>query len=167
MVVPVLVLLVASAGALLITGCSDSTDKESSRSAEGSLSEDANAEEPVEVDPGQMSSTPESAGPSNSEQALEQARAQGKPVLLKFGSGQCAPCVEIDKNIDAIRPEYDGKAAFIVVDLNDRSEYPFAMEYDVQTIPTTIFFKKDGTVANGYVGVMTPEQLRNELNSII
>lgn len=152
----------------VLSGCgTDSGKEESSQSTEGSVSEDANANEPVEVEPGQASTTPESTGPSNSEQALEQAKAEGKPALLKFGSGTCAPCIEIDKNIDAIKPEYDGKAAFIIVDLNDRSEYDFAMEYNVQTIPTTIFFKKDGTVANDYVGVMTTDELRNELNSII
>jgi len=167
-IVPVVLVMLALLAGLLITGCGgESGDKESPESTEDSAVEDAGGNEPVEVDPGQMSSTPESTGPSNSEQALEQARAEGKPALLKFGSGTCLPCIQIDENIEEVRPEYEGKAAIIIVDLNDRSEYDLAMEYNIQTIPTTIFFKKDGSIANGYVGVMTPEQLRNELNSII
>jgi thioredoxin-like negative regulator of GroEL len=123
---------------------------------------------PQETVPQPQSTTPSTqGGTSPSEAALAQAKAEGKPVLLKFGSGKCVPCIEIDKNINAIKPEYEGKAAIIIVDLNDPSEYDFAMEYNIETIPTTIFFKKDGTIAKGYVGVMTPDELRNELNSIL
>ena len=125
------------------------------------------------TDPQETVPTPDSAEPRNwsgtspSKVLLERAKAEGKPVLLKFGSGMCLPCIEIDENINRIRPEYEGKVAFIIVDLNDRSEYPFAMEYRVETIPTTIFFRKDGSIANGYVGVLTQEELRNELNSLL
>lgn len=146
---------------VLISGCGSRKSDEAKES--GGTTENT---ENVEIEKNENpSSVPQ--GISKSKQALEQAKAEGKPVLLKFGSGTCVPCVQMDENIDAIRPEYEGKAVFIIVDLNDQSENDFAMEYDVQTIPTTIFIKKDGTAGNGYVGVLTPEQLRSKLDSII
>ncbi len=123
--------------------------------------------------PRETAAEPESTAPvsqggrSPSEVLLEQAKAEGKPVLLKFGSGRCLPCIEMDRNINSIRPDYEGNAAIIIVDLNDRREYDFAMKYNVETIPTTIFFNRDGTVADSYVGVMTPDELRNRLNSLL
>lgn len=155
---PVCVILaVILLSVFMISGCSSGNNVETNTAeTTGNPGTDSNESE---------SNSP--SGQSKSEQALEQAKADGKPVLLKFGSGTCAPCIEIDKNIEIIRPEYEGKAAIITVDLNDRSEYDFAMEYNIQTIPTTIFFRKDGTIANSFVGVLTPEQLRNDLDSII
>lgn len=167
-IVPVILAMLALLAGLLMTGCGDeSGNREQPGSTRDSSFEDTGGNEPVELDSAPVNSTPESAEPSKSKQALEQARAQGMPVLLKFGSSQCLPCIQIDKNIEEVRQEYEGRVAFIIVEVNDRSEYPLAMEYNIQTIPTTFFLRNDGTAASGYAGVMTSEQLRNELNSIL
>lgn len=126
----------------------------------------AEGEQPVDVDTEAFAQS-EDAAPSASEQAIEQAKAEGKPVLLKFGSGTCQPCIEIDRNIEEVRPGYEGRVAFVIVNVNDRSEYPLCMEYGLQTIPTTVFIKSDGTPQNGFVGVMTADQLREQLDSLL
>jgi thioredoxin-like negative regulator of GroEL len=106
-------------------------------------------------------------GTSKSEAALEQAKAEGKPVLLNFHSTKCIPCIQIEENINKVKPEYEGKVAFIIVDVYDQSEYNFCMEYDIETIPTTVFIRKDGSVANGHVGVLETDQLKKELDVLL
>ena len=115
----------------------------------------------------QSTTPPASTAPSASKQAVEQAKAEGKPVLLCFHSLKCAPCIEIEKNINQVKPEFEGKVAFVVLDVYDQSEYNFAMENGIQTIPTTFFIGKDGNIVNKQVGVMTPEQLSQQLNTML
>lgn len=166
-ILAVLVLL-ALVAAMLITGCgSDNGNKESSQTTEDSAGEESNANEPVEIDPGEMSSTPETTGPTKSEQALEQAKAEVKPVLLNFHGEGCAPCVQMGKNLEQVEPEYEGKVAFVIVEAFDSSEYNLCMEYGLETIPTTVFLKGDGTVQNGFVGVMSPDQIKEQLNALL
>ena len=143
----------------LFSGCgTDKSDSDTSKQDDTS--------ESVQVDSG-VASSGSQTGPSKSEQAVEQARAEGKPVLLCFHSLKCAPCIQIEENINKVKPEYEGKVAFVVVDVYDQSEYNFCMEYSIQTIPTTVFIKKDGTISNGYVGVLEPDQLKKELDALL
>lgn len=105
--------------------------------------------------------------PSKSELAIEQAKAEGKPVLLKFGSGKCIPCIKIEENIRMVQPEYEGRVAFVIVDVNDPKEQYLTNRYGIQTIPTTFFLGKDGSVVNNIVGVIEPEQLKQQLDALL
>jgi len=143
----------------LFAGCG--TDKSNS-----DTSKQDDTSETVQVDSG-IASSGSQTGQSKSEVALEQAKAEGKPVLLCFHSLKCAPCIQIEENINKVKPEYEGKVAFVVVDVYDQSEYGFCTKYNIETIPTTVFIKKDGSVANGYVGVLEPDQLKKELDALL
>jgi thioredoxin-like negative regulator of GroEL len=152
----------------LISGCGSQT-----KTAAGNTNSTCPTTVPQTTTP-QASSTqpqsttpPASTAPSASKQAVEQAKAEGKPVLFCFHSLKCAPCIEIEKNINQVKPEFEGKVAFVVLDVYDQSEYNFAMENGIQTIPTTFFIGKDGNIVNKQVGVMTPEQLRQQLNTML
>lgn len=143
----------------LFSGCgTDKSDSDTSKQDDTS--------EPVQVDSG-VASSGSQTGASKSEQAVEQAKAEGKPVLLEFHSTKCAPCIQIEENINKVKPEYEGKVAFVIVDVYDQSEYTFCMKYNIETIPTTVFIKKDGTIASGYVGLLEPDQLKKELDALL
>jgi thioredoxin-like negative regulator of GroEL len=118
--------------------------------------------------PQAQSTTPSTQGStSKSEAALAQAKAEGKPVLIKFGSGTCIPCKQIEENINTVKPEYEGKVAFIIVDVYDQSENNLTTQYGIKTIPTTFFLEKDGSVLKSQVGVLTPEQLKQQLDALL
>lgn len=104
---------------------------------------------------------------SPSETALEQARNAGLPVLLNFHSNQCIPCIEIEKVIEEVEPEYAGRVAFVIVDVYDEREYDLCMEYGVQTIPTTVFLDAQGEVVEGYVGVIDAAFMREILDRLV
>lgn len=152
----------------LLPGCSSDKSKSGSvtDSSNGSTPADSgDSSAPVEVEQPQSSAPSQTA--SRSEQAVEQAKTEGKPVLLCFHSLKCAPCIQIEENINQVKPEYEGKVAFVIVDVYDPSEYNFCIEYDIETIPTTVFIKKDGTIAKGYIGVLEPNQLKKELDALL
>jgi thioredoxin-like negative regulator of GroEL len=123
---------------------------------------------PRETVPQPQGTTPSTqGGTSKSEAALAQAKAEGKPVLIKFGSGKCIPCKQIEENINTVKPEYEGKVAFIIVDVYDQQENNLTAQYGIQTIPTTFFLGKDGGIVNNQVGVLTPEQLKQQLDALL
>ena len=114
------------------------------------------------------STTPSTqGGASASEAALAQAKAEGKPALIKFGSSTCIPCKQIEENISLVKPEYEGRVAFIIVDVYDQSENNLTAQYGIQTIPSTFFLGKDGAIVNSQIGVLTPDQLKQQLNALL
>ncbi|MHB8895877.1 MAG: thioredoxin family protein [Candidatus Geothermincolia bacterium] len=123
---------------------------------------------PQTSSPESQSTTPStSADASKSEAALALAKAEGKPVLIKFGSGTCIPCKQIEENINTVKPEYEGKVAFIIVDVYEQSENNLTTQYGIQTIPTTFFLGKDGSIVNNQIGVLTPDQLKQQLDALL
>jgi thioredoxin-like negative regulator of GroEL len=155
----VAILAVALLAVPLFSGCgTDKSDSDTSKQADTS--------ESAQVDSG-VASSGSQTGQSKSEQAVEQAKAEGKPVLLNFHGSGCIPCVQMEKNLTQVEPEYKGRVAFVIVEVYDQSEYNFCMKYNIETIPTTVFIRKDGTVAKGYVGVLEPDQLKKELDALL
>jgi thioredoxin-like negative regulator of GroEL len=141
-----LLLLVVGLIAVLVPACGCGSQK-STATSDSSSTCPTTAPQATSTQP--QGTTPSTqGGTSASEAAIAQAKAEGKPVLLKFGSGKCIPCIQIEKNIDQIRPEYEGKAAIIIVDVYDQSESNLVAKYGIQTIPTTYFLGKDGNVAD-------------------
>ena len=110
---------------------------------------------------------PKEAPKSHSEEELERAKAEGLPVLLNFHGKGCIPCEQMGRNLDEVKNEFEGKVKFVIVDVYDPSEYNLCMDYGIETIPTTVFLRRDGTVFKGYIGVMTPDEIRAQLNALL
>ena len=155
-----LLTLTLIAGIVPECGCSS----EEATSAQDSNSSIATQD----TEPQSQSTTPPTqAGASTSEAALAQAKAEGKQVLIKFGSGQCIPCKQIEENISQIKPEYEGRVAFIIVDVYNPLEDNLTTQYGIQTIPTTFFLGRDGSVVSKGVGVLEPDQMRQQLDALL
>lgn len=146
----------------LLAGCGSDNGREGA-GRNGAEASDPGA--PVDVDPGRTAG--DGAGPSPGELAVRQATAEGRPVLLNFHSTTCQPCIQTEENINRVRPEYEGRVAIVIVDVYDRAEFGFCMQYNIETIPTTVFIKNDGTVSNGYVGVLEVDELKRELDALL
>lgn len=161
-----LLLLVVGLIAVLVPACGCSSQKSTATKTTTDSTCPTTVPQATSTQP--QSTTPSTqGGTSASEAAITQAEAEGKPVLLKFGSGKCIPCKQIEENINQIRPEYEGKAVIIIVDVYDQSESNLVAKYGIQTIPTTYFLGKDGNVVNTQVGVLEPDQLRQLLNALL
>ncbi len=122
---------------------------------------------PVEVEQEAQKPTTSLAEKSPSQLALENALEDGKPVFLNFHSNQCIPCIEMEKVIGQVEPEYAGRVEFVVVDVYDRAELPLCDYFQVRVIPTSFFIRPDGTVIDAYEGLIQTDQMRALLDKLI
>ena len=157
-----LLLLVLALIAVIVPACGCGSQKKTT------TKDTSPSTAPRDTAPQSQGTTPSTqGGTSPSEAAIAQAKAEGKPVMVKFGSGKCIPCIEIEKNIASVKPEYEGKAAFVIVDVYDMKEQNLTNQYGIQTIPTSFFIGKDGNVVNSVVGVMDPAQIKQQIDSML
>ena len=92
-----------------------------------------------------------------SEEALGQARREGKPVLIDFFADWCAPCHEMDAKTFAL-PEVAAlsrRFVMLKVDLTEAGD-PLAeslrSRYDIQGVPTYVFLDPRGEEIAGLRG---------------
>jgi len=101
------------------------------------------------------------------EDALAQARAQGKPVVLDFSASWCVPCHELDDKTftDAAVARALTPFVKLKVDLT-RFDSPASLalrkRFDIQGVPTIVFLDADGreVMEARSVGFVPPESFR-------
>jgi len=69
--------------------------------------------------------------------------------LVSFWAGWCAPCKIMDPLIGEIASEYDRRAHFGRVNIDD--EEALAMEYGIRAVPTLLIFM-NGEVVDKMIG---------------
>ncbi|MBC7246716.1 MAG: thioredoxin fold domain-containing protein [Actinobacteria bacterium] len=107
------------------------------------------------------------AGKTPSQELIEESLRQGKPVFLNFHSNQCIPCIEMEKVIAEVQPDYAGRVSFVVVDVYDEAELPLCDYFQVRVIPTSFFIQTDGVVVDAYEGLIGSDQMRTLLDKLI
>ncbi len=104
---------------------------------------------------------------SPSEVKIENALKSGKPVFLNFHSNQCIPCIEMEKVIEEVEPEFADRVAFVVVDVYDRAEWNLCDYFQVRVIPTSFFIDTSGKVMEAYEGLLDTHRMRELLNGLV
>ncbi len=115
----------------------------------------------------------------------------GKPVVLNFFAGQCPPCRAEMPGFQRVADEFDGKVAFVGIDvgpylqlgshedakqllrdLKIRYAAGYAVVttpltiYQIQGMPTTVFFDGKGQQVAKRTGIMTEAELRGQLTKL-
>lgn len=111
---------------------------------------------------------------------------QGQPVVLNFWAGKCPPCRLEMPGFQRVSARYKGEVIFVGVDVGTFTglgthedarrllqdldvTYPSAyavdpeplVKYGVQSMPTTLFFSKEGKLVYRHAGDLSEDQLRS------
>lgn len=82
------------------------------------------------------------------------------PYLVSFWAGWCAPCKIVEPLVAEISAEYDGRACFGKVNIDE--EEALALEYGIRAVPTILVFKH-GEVVDKMIGAHTKLDLAASL----
>jgi thioredoxin 1 len=83
-------------------------------------------------------------------------------VVVDFFADWCGPCRAVSPILESLSREYAGRAKFVKVDVDANER--LASEYDVQSIPTVIIFRK-GQALERVVGVAPATTYREKVDA--
>ncbi len=98
------------------------------------------------------------------DETFDSAVAESGVVVVDFSAAWCGPCRALAPHFDALAEEYAGKAKFYKVDIDECGDA--AAKSGVMSVPS-IFFFKDGQVAQKSIGLKSKEALAQILDGIL
>ncbi|HJQ24365.1 MAG TPA: thioredoxin [Blastocatellia bacterium] len=78
------------------------------------------------------------------------------PVLVDFWAEWCGPCKALAPTVEKVAGEYEGKAKFVKLNIDDNPTVP--QQYGIKGIPTLILFK-GGSEADRTVGLTSKDNI--------
>jgi thioredoxin 1 len=102
------------------------------------------------------------ASPPHTDELVSLAKSAGKPLIADFGLGFCMQCKKQAETLERIRKAYDGKVTIRMVDAV--KEQVLRSRYEVELIPTLVFFDAEGNVVLKKVGPMGYDAIRDQLS---
>lgn len=106
-----------------------------------------------------------------------------RPILIDFWATWCGPCQTLSPIIDKLAADYDGKVAFLKVEIDNGSSPEFAilnafyessrsdmagiMQDGGFALPTMVILSKDASQARVFVGVKSETQLKAVLDEYL
>jgi len=86
-------------------------------------------------------------------------------TMVDLGAKSCIPCKMMAPILEELKDEYQGRAEVIFIDVwEDRSQGP---RFGIRSIPTQIFYDKQGKEAYRHVGFMGKEQIKKLLDMLL
>jgi len=85
-------------------------------------------------------------------------------TLVDFDAPWCAPCRAQKPIVDELKTNYQGKAAFKKINVDENRD--IALHLGIQSIPTIILFK-EGREMQRFVGLQTAETLNRSLEKLM
>lgn len=84
--------------------------------------------------------------------AMGFSNTQGRYKVLIFSAKWCEPCKDLEPIINEARARFGKKVEFTVLDVDDENNQPLVEKYHVSPVPTMIFLRPNGEVADYSIG---------------
>ncbi len=88
----------------------------------------------------------------------------GGTVLADFYSDSCVPCKRMSPVLAEIEEEFEGNIKLVKININFDAE--LAEKYEVQSVPTLIFFK-DGEEKERIIGAVSRDKIADAIHNLI
>jgi len=86
---------------------------------------------------------------------------KGMVTMVDLGATKCIPCKMMAPILEKLTKQYEGHAAIIFIDVwEDNSQ---GRKFGVRSIPTQIFYDKDGKEVYRHQGFLAEEAIINQL----
>jgi thioredoxin 1 len=89
---------------------------------------------------------------------------KGWVTVIDLGSKKCVPCKMMGPILEKMGKAYQGKAAIVFIDVRENKEQ--AERFGIRTIPTQIFFDKEGKEVFRHAGFMSEEAIVEQLKKM-
>jgi thioredoxin 1 len=90
---------------------------------------------------------------------------RGMVTVVDLGAKTCIPCKLMAPILEELEKEYKGRAAVIFIDVWENRDK--AKEFKVLTIPTQIFYNKQGQEVYRHIGFFDKESIKEKLDALI
>lgn len=88
---------------------------------------------------------------------VQRARKLGKPVVAEFGANSCENCREMKLVLGALAREHGERVTVVNIDLVKYGGY--ASRYNIQLIPTQMFFDAQGREIGRHTGKISGKEI--------
>lgn len=85
-------------------------------------------------------------------------------VVVDFWAKWCGPCHAMAPHLEQCAADYDGRAKFFKIDVDDNPKT--AERFEIRSVPTLLFFK-GGKVLDTARGALSPASLRERLERLL
>lgn len=85
----------------------------------------------------------------------------GKVTLVDLGADECKPCKMMAPILEELKKAYSGRAEIVFIDVWKNREA--AQEFDIQIIPTQVFFTANGEEVDRHTGFMDKDTIVQKL----
>lgn len=90
---------------------------------------------------------------------------KGIVTVVDLGAKTCIPCKLMAPILEELEKEYKERAAIIFIDVWENLDK--AKEFKVVTIPTQIFYNKQGQEVYRHIGFFDKESIKEKLDALI
>jgi thioredoxin 1 len=96
--------------------------------------------------------------------ASSEIPVKGMVTMVDVGANSCVPCKMMAPILEKLEKDYKGKVAILFIDVWKDSTQ--AKRFGVRTIPTQIFYDKEGDEVYRHVGFMSENAITTQLKNM-
>ena len=97
---------------------------------------------------------------------FEQAKNGDVPLIVDFWAEWCGPCKAFAPTFEAVSKEFEGKARFAKLNIDEGENKEVAGANDVMSIPTIVFFNK-GKEVTRFSGSASEDMFKQQINGFL